>query len=181
MVPMNPPFRFVPGEYRIKHVTEAWERRACAALRRAVFCEEQCLFEHDDADAVDRQALPIAAIACMAGIAERVVGTVRIHRIGAHEWQGSRLAVQTDYRGAAWLGSQLIVHAVRTARARGCRRFVAQVQLQNAALFERLHWRALSRTELAGRPHVLMEAELAHYPPRVDDEVAFYSAVRSAA
>lgn len=29
-----------PSHFRIKFATSAWERRACAALRRQVFCAE---------------------------------------------------------------------------------------------------------------------------------------------
>lgn len=181
MTPMSGPFRFLPAAYRIKHAVESWEREACAALRRAVFCAEQGLFDGDDADAVDQLALPIAAIACVAGMPDQVVGTVRIHREQPGLWRGSRLAVHPDYRRSAWLGRELIVHAVSTAHARGCERFLAQVQVQNVRLFESLHWRSLLAIEVAGRPHVLMEAELAHYPPRFDDDVDFCSTLRQAA
>lgn len=170
-------FPFVPGEYRIKHLSENWERAACLALRRQVFCREQGIFEDDDADARDAHALPIAAIACIAGLPEQLVGTVRIHCDGADtaHWSGSRLAVHPDFRRSAWLGSELIRHAVTTATARGCRRFTAQVQAQNRALFERLHWRALEATTIRHRPHVLMEADLSRYAPRHVDEIAWYS------
>ncbi len=181
MTPMIGPFRCPPGDYRIKHVSERWERQTCAVLRRAVFCGEQGLFERDDADALDRLALPIAAIACVAGMPDQVVGTVRIHQDQPGLWRGSRLAVHADYRRSAWLGSELIVHAVRTAHARGCHRFLAQVQVQNVRLFEALHWHSLRAIEVAGRPHMLMEADLAHYPPRREDDIAFYSSLRRAA
>jgi putative N-acetyltransferase (TIGR04045 family) len=174
-------FPFVPGEYRIKHLSERWELAACRALRREVFCREQGLFDGDDRDARDAHALPIAAIACVAGLPEQLVGTVRIHCDDAQSasWSGSRLAVHADFRRSAWLGSELIRHAVCTATARGCRRFTAQVQLQNRALFERLHWRALDVMQVQGRPHVLMEADLAYYPARFEDEIAWYTARRS--
>lgn len=178
MVPMTPPFRFVPGEFHVKHADTEWERRGCLALRRAVFCREQGVFDGNDADDIDAVAIPIAAIACVAGIADGVVGTVRIHEAGPGLWIGSRLAVHADYRRAAWLGSQLIVHAVRTAHARGCTRFLANVQVQNVPLFERLHWHSLHAIEVQGRPHVHMQADLAHYPPRHEDEVRFYNAPR---
>lgn len=179
---LMPPTPFVPGEYIVKHVENAWERRGCLALRRAVFCDEQQVFDGDDADAIDAQAIPIAAIACMAGIAEQVVGTVRLHA-GAEPglWWGSRLAVHRDYRGAAWLGTQLILHAVSTARARGCTRFLARVQVQNVRLFERLHWQSLEATLVQDRPHVLMQADLDHYPVRTAAECRFYSSARRAA
>lgn len=175
------PYRFHPGEYRIKHVTEAWERRACADLRRAVFCDEQGIFEHDDADELDARALPIAAIACLIGQPEDIVGTVRICETDLGTWWGSRLAVHRDYRRSVWLGSELIQHAVRTAHARGAKRFFAQVQVQNVKLFERLHWNVLGAVIVQDRPHVLMQADLAHYPPQHRDDIGFFSGLRAAA
>jgi putative N-acetyltransferase (TIGR04045 family) len=170
--------RFLPGEFRIKHVTEPWERRGCAALRREVFCVEQKIFEQNDADVLDARALPIAAIACLIGQPEEVVGTVRIVELEPGLWAGSRLAVHRDHRRSAWLGTELIRHAVGTAHARGARRFLAQVQVQNLRLFEQLHWQTLQAISVQGRPHVLMQADLGHYPPRVQDEIAFYTAAR---
>ena len=46
-----PPYR--PSHFRVKFAVAPWERRACAALRRQVFCTEQGLFPGDDRDAVD--------------------------------------------------------------------------------------------------------------------------------
>ena len=174
-------FAFISGAYCIKHVTAGWERQGCLALRRAVFCDEQAIFEADDRDALDDTALPIAAIACVAGMPEQVVGTVRIHQAEPGLWWGSRLAVHRDCRGAAWLGTQLIQHAVGTARARGCTRFLAQVQVQNLRLFERLHWQSLQAIRVQGRPHVLMQANLAHCPPRIEDELRLVVQARAAA
>ena len=174
-------YRFAPGEYRIKHVNEAWERQACAALRRQVFCDEQRVFDHDDADHVDERAIPIAAIACLIGQPDDVVGTVRILESEPGTWWGSRLAVRRDYRRSAWLGTELIQHAVCTAHARGATRFLAQVQVQNLRLFERLHWQALEAITVRDRPHVLMQADLSHYPPRRQDDVGFFSGLRAAA
>lgn len=176
-----PVARFVPGEFRIKHLGEPWEHRACAELRREVFCEEQKIFSGDDRDALDERALSIAAIACLIGQPEDVVGTVRIHECEPGTWWGSRLAVQRDYRRLAWLGTALIEHAVCTARARGASRFLAQVQVQNLRLFERLHWSAIEPISVQGRPHVLMQAELRHYPARLQDEISFYTGLREAA
>lgn len=175
------PYRFAPGEFRIKHASDAWERRACADLRRAVFCEEQAIFANDDADELDSRALPIAAIACLIGQPDDVVGTVRICETEPGTWWGSRLAVRRDYRRSAWLGTELIQHAVRTAHARGAKAFYAQVQVQNAKLFERLNWIALDAVLVRDRPHVLMQADLAHYPPCAQDDIGFFSGLRAAA
>jgi putative N-acetyltransferase (TIGR04045 family) len=174
-------FRFVPNDYRIKHVTDGWERRGCLELRRTVFCEEQGLFEGSDVDEVDATAIMIAAIACVAAIPERVIGTVRIHESTPGVWQGSRLALHADFRGMASLGKELIRHAVCTAHARGCRRFLAHVQQQNIPIFRHLHWTLLETISLYGRPHGLMQADLDFYPPRHENEVALVNPVRAAA
>jgi putative N-acetyltransferase (TIGR04045 family) len=171
-------FRFYPGEYRIRPVRAAWELRACAALRRDVFCDEQKLFD-DDADTLDQRALHIAAIACVLSQPEQVVGTVRIHEAAAGIWFGSRLAVHSDFRCGHALGHKLIRHAVSTAHAHGAREFFAHVQVQNAPLFQRLHWRALATQEIYGQPHVLMAADLDFYPPAAREEIALYAPSRA--
>jgi putative N-acetyltransferase (TIGR04045 family) len=171
----------VPNDYRIKHVTERWERYGCAELRRAVFCEEQGLFEGSDADAIDATAIPIVAIAYVAANPERIVGTVRIHKATDDVWYGSRLALHPDFRGIASLGKELIRHAVCTAHARDCRRFLAHVQQQHIPLFRHLHWTLLETLPVQGQPHGLMQADLAFYPPRYENEITLVSAARAAA
>lgn len=172
---------FRPCEYRIKRATEAWEQREARRLRRAVFCAEQRLFDFSDGDDIDGIAMTLVAVSCLHGMSEDVVGTVRIHERAPGIWQGSRLAVRRDCRGQAWLGTELIHLAVSTAHARGAVRFIAQVQQQNVAMFERLHWRATRSITVRGRPHACMEADLAHYPPTADAERGFVSLARSAA
>ena len=99
------------------------------------------------------------------------------HEAESGFWWGSRLAVARQYRRAAALGAALIQLAVSSAHARGCRRFLAHVQSQNALLFQRLHWRALEEVELHGRPHLRMEADLAFYPPFAAPEIGFHVAL----
>jgi len=170
---------FLPSEYRVKFATEAWERREAAALRRQVFCEEQGIFVGDDRDDID--AIPLVVISSLGVAPHDVVGTVRIHEAEPGVWWGSRLAVASDYRRIGALGSSLIRLAVCSAHARGCRRFYAHVQSRNALLFRRLHWRTIEETELRGRPHHFMQADLAHYPPIADPEVGFLSLPKRAA
>jgi putative N-acetyltransferase (TIGR04045 family) len=172
---------FLPSEYRVKFATEAWERREAAALRRQVFCEEQGIFAGDDRDDIDAVAIPLVVISSLGVAPHDVVGTVRIHEAEPGLWWGSRLAVAPDYRRIGALGSSLIRLAVGSAHARGCRRFYAHVQSQNALLFRRLHWRTIEETELRGRPHHFMQADLAHYPPIADPEVGFLSLPKRAA
>ncbi|MGV7033029.1 MSMEG_0567/Sll0786 family nitrogen starvation N-acetyltransferase [Methylobacterium symbioticum] len=164
------PFR--PSHFRVKFAVAPWERRACAALRRQVFCTEQGLFVEDDRDAIDAQAIPICALSTLAGDADAVVGTVRIHEVAERrgEWWGSRLAVARAFRGTAALGAGLIQVAVSSAHARGCTRFLAHVQERNVPLFQALHWASLDTLVLHGHPHHLMQADLAAYPPMDDPE-----------
>ncbi len=152
----------------MKFATEAWERRAAAALRRQVFCDEQRIFVGDDRDDIDDIAIPIVAVSSFGVAPHDVVGTVRIHEAEPGIWWGSRLAVAADSAGLARSGGSLIRLAVSSAHARGCKRFFAHVQSQNALLFQRLHWTTLGEIELHGRPHHFMQADLAHYPPIAD-------------
>jgi putative N-acetyltransferase (TIGR04045 family) len=164
---------FRPSEYRVKFATTPWEVAGCKALRHAVFCAEQGLFHGDDSDAVDDVAIPLAALSCLLGMAEAVVGTVRIHQPRPGLWIGSRLAVAQPFRQIGRLGSALIRLAVGAAHGRGCHTFLAQVQVQNVPLFRRLHWQSLEEVTLHGLPHHLMQADLAYYPPCSDPEAGF--------
>jgi putative N-acetyltransferase (TIGR04045 family) len=172
---------FLPSEYRVKFATDAWERREAAALRRRVFCDEQGIFAGDDRDAIDAVAIPIVAISSFAVVSQEVVGTVRIHEAEPGLWWGSRLAVAADYRKIGALGTSLIRLAVSSAHARGCRRFLANVQSQNAPLFQRLHWDTIEEVTIHGRPHHFMQADLAHYPPIQDAAAGFLSLPKKAA
>jgi putative N-acetyltransferase (TIGR04045 family) len=166
---------FVASEFRIKAATDPWEIAGAAALRRAVFCAEQGLFQEDDRDAVDDAATHLVALSLLGVAAGDVVGTVRIHEAEAGLWWGSRLAVAPEYRRVGALGASLIRLAVSAAHARGCRRFLAHVQSQNAPLFHRLHWRTLDEIEAFGRPHHRMEADLDFYPPFALAEIGFHT------
>ena len=171
---------FVASEYQVKYATAAWERRGAAALRRAVFCEEQGLFAGDDRDAIDEIATPIVALSLLGVAADAVVGTVRIHEEEPGLWWGSRLAVAAGHRKVGALGASLIRLAVASAHARGATRFLAHVQSQNAPLFQRLHWRTLDIVDLHGRPHHRMQADLDFYPPFRTPDAGFL-ALRKAA
>lgn len=151
--------------YVVCAATEPWHLAAAAALRREVFVHEQGLFSTHDRDAIDDIALPLVAIAMDAPGGPQVVGTVRIHEVSPGIWWGSRLAVAPDWRRVGKLGSELIRLAVGTAHAQGAREFHAHVQMQNVALFQRLHWTMTAEVALHGHPHAHMLADLAHYPP----------------
>lgn len=155
----------VPSEYRVKLALDPWEQRDAARLRRAVFCYEQGLFADDDRDEIDATATTLVAVSCIAGVPDQVVGTVRIHEAQPGVWFGSRLAVHAAFRRMGHVGTALIRLAVGTARARGCERFLAHVQSQNAPMFERLHWTTLDQLILHGRPHHFMQVHLEQYAP----------------
>ena len=172
---------FLACEFRVKFATLPWERNRAAALRRQVFCEEQRLFQGDDRDAIDDIAIPLVALSSLAITHEDVVGTVRIHEAEPGLWWGSRLAVARPYRKIGAIGTSLIRLAVSSAHARGCRRFLAHVQSQNATLFHALHWQTLDEVTLHGHPHHFMQADLAWYPPLTTPETGFLSHLKQAA
>jgi putative N-acetyltransferase (TIGR04045 family) len=171
----------VPSEYLVKLALDPWEQRDAARLRRAVFCHEQGIFTGDDRDEVDTVATTLVAVSCIAGVPDQVAGTVRIHEAQPGVWFGSRLAVHVAFRRVSRVGTSLIRLAVGTAHARGCERFLAHVQSQNAAMFERLHWTTLEELVLHGRPHHFMQADLAHYAPIHDAAVGLVVASGSRA
>ncbi|WP_284948160.1 MSMEG_0567/Sll0786 family nitrogen starvation N-acetyltransferase [Acidisoma cladoniae] len=160
---------FIPGEYRIRLASEAWERAGHHRLRRQIFCAEQGIFADDDADAIDEVATTIVAVTCIAAAPQEVVGVVRIHEAEPGLWWGSRLGVDEAHRRVGRLGAELIRMAVCTANERGCRTFLAHVQVQNLSLFRRLHWESLREVDLHGRAHHVMRVDLAHYLPHGRD------------
>lgn len=172
---------FLASDFQLKFATEPWERNASAALRRQVFCDEQKIFAGDDRDAIDDVAIPIVAIASLGVAFDDVVGTVRVHEVEPGIWWGSRLAVAPTYRRMGAIGTSLIKLAVSSAHARGCKRFFAHVQSQNALLFQRLHWTTFDRIDLHGQPHHAMEADLAFYPPIHDPSSGFRVLAKKAA
>jgi putative N-acetyltransferase (TIGR04045 family) len=172
---------FVGGEFRVKFAVEPWELHGAAALRLAVFCDEQQLFAGHDRDAIDAYAIPIVALSSFVIVADEVVGTVRIHEESPGVWWGSRLAVAASHRRVGALGAALIRLAVSSAHARGCKQFLAHVQSQNGLLFQRLHWRTLDEVTLHGRPHLKMQADLDFYPPFTEPEAGFLALARKAA
>lgn len=134
-------------------------------LRRAIFCEEQGLFERQDEDSIDARAYPIIAVENDVIAGKQVVGVVRIYEETPRLWYGGRLGVHPRYRRVGRIGKGLIQKAVTTAHGWGCDRFLATVQLQNVRFFRRLHWCSLQEIILCDRRHHLMEANLNFYPP----------------
>lgn len=154
---------FLAGDLLVKPAREAWEKRDYYALRCAVFSEEQQLLAQDK-DGHDFQAIPIVALAYNCGIADQVVGAVRIYEKAPGLWYGGRLCVTRAYRRHGMIGKALVNEAVSRAIDIGCHTFLATVQLANESYFHSLHWRTLEHVELLGQPHALMQAELPRYP-----------------
>ena len=174
-----PPYR--SADYIVRFATQDWELAGAATLRHAVFCVEQGLFAHHDRDEIDATAILIVALSMIGGQPDEVIGTVRIHSSEAGVWRGSRLAVAASHRTIGTIGPALIRLAVCTAHARGCHRFLAHVQARNELLFRRMKWRGIDSLDLHGSPHVLMQADLAHYPPLADGVAGLRAEVRRAA
>ncbi len=172
------PAGFAPVDFRVKWADSEWERTEARRLRRAVFCVEQGVFVGDDGDAIDARAETLVAVSQVGGMADQVVGTVRLHR-EADAWWGSRLAVHAAFRHHGRLGATLIRLAVSSAHALGCERFLAYVQRQNLPLFEQMHWTLIREETLHGRPHALMQADLAHYPPCAEPYRGFSTRARA--
>ncbi len=172
---------FAACHFRLKYVTDRWEKDGARALRRSVFCEEQGIFESNDRDEIDDTAIHLVALSTMAVMADEVVGTVRIHENEPGIWYGSRLAVDRRYRRVGALGAALIRLAVSSANAIGCTRFYGNIQARNELLFRRLDWRRVSESELHGVPHVLMQANLDAYPPLANPPEGFYALAKKAA
>jgi putative N-acetyltransferase (TIGR04045 family) len=146
--------------------SEPWQLAAYYDLRRAVFAEEQHLFESSDMDEHDAHATPIVALGHMGGMPDEVLGTVRIYQADPGTWWGGRLGVVARYRSRRIVGTALICAAVSTAHAWGCRRFFATIQVQNVRYFERHRFRTIRPIDDCGAPHHLMEADLDAYPAR---------------
>ena len=134
------------------------------ALRRAIFAEEQQLFEGDDRDEIDKIAYPIVAISTH----NQVVGVVRIYEVKPGVWYGGRLGTHPDYRKGWQIGKGLIYKAVTIANTWGCQQFLANVQLQNVRFFGLLHWQSNQEMTFCDRPHHLMSADLNFYPPSTE-------------
>ena len=155
---------WVPNEFLIRQSCQDWELQGAMALRRAVFCIEQGIFERDDRDAIDGHCTHLVAMTCKAGMPDQVIGTVRIHEQARGVWWGSRLAVHPSFRSQGHIGVTLIKLAVSRAHALGCHQFMAHVQLQNIELFKKLHWSEQDKVFIHGRAHLEMRADLNAYP-----------------
>ena len=137
-----------------REVSDPGEREACYVIRRQVFVEEQKLFDTDDRDEHDAQAIHYAALQH-----NEIIGTVRIYCDPDGIWWGGRLAVLKRYRGRA--GRLLIQTCVDRVHSEGAMHFRAFVQEDNIVFFKTLNWISIGvLTQIRNRPHQLMEAVL---------------------
>lgn len=183
---------YQPCDFMYRVARPGTEMESFWRLRRQIFCGEQGVFQETDKDQYDAAMIPIICSALLAGMEDRVVGTVRIDERTPGVWWGSRLGVDRDFRNLRSIspgvpirnrqpgfyakrsiGAGLIYKAVSTAHRLGCHTFHAHVQPQNVAFFRRLHWRVLEEVELYGIAHAKMAADLQYYPPaeQVSDAV----------
>jgi putative N-acetyltransferase (TIGR04045 family) len=148
------------GEIICKIAETSDERAGHFAVRRAIFVEEQGMFTGTDVDEDDEYAIPIVAIVAETGA---VIGAVRVFPGGNGIWYGGRLAVLPAYRRhATSIGANLCRLAEATVIARGCRQFLAYIQLPNVRFFARLGWHAIGHPVLHyGQLHQTMAASLA--------------------
>lgn len=155
----------------VKVVDNLWEKKRYFALRKQVFAQEQKILTTHEQDANDFAAIPIVALSSNCGQRDDVVGAVRIYQTASIErgdaeniWYGGRLCVSAAYRGFHDIGKSLINEAVSRAKDLGCTVFLANVQVQNEAYFQNLHWENVCALEISGHKHVCMRAALAFYP-----------------
>jgi putative N-acetyltransferase (TIGR04045 family) len=144
-----------------KRVDSPSEQAGYFAVRRAIFVEEQGLFHGSDVDEYDSDptSLHLAAVRTDDG---GVVGAVRCYTTGDDVWYGGRLAVLADYRRhPAAIGPNLCRLAEASVIERGCRRFLAYIQMQNVRFFDRLGWTSVGEpADYHGQLHQLMAASM---------------------
>ena len=125
-------------------------------IRNQVFVREQNLFDQSDADPNDDKSIHLVA-----ELEDQIIGTVRVfpNEKKGH-WIGGRLAIKREHRHSG-AGELLVREAVGYVKKQGCRRFTAQIQIENVPFFSRLGWKAVGPVfEYHGKPHQLMEAAL---------------------
>jgi putative N-acetyltransferase (TIGR04045 family) len=151
---------------QVKVATSQWEKQEYFELRNKTFTQEQTILTGKEKDTKDFQAIPIIALASNWSIGEEIAGAVRIYKMpdADNTWYGGRLCVARTYRGYQNIGKALINEAVSRAKDFGCKTFLATVQPQNEKYFQSVHWKTLGSIEVAGKPHVHMEANLDMYP-----------------
>ena len=138
------------------------ERAGYFAVRHAIFVAEQAMFHGSDVDEYDADPATLHLVA-VNSVDGEVVGAVRCYTTGDDIWYGGRLAVLEGYRRhPAAIGPNLCRLAEASVVERGCRRFLAYIQMQNVRFFQRLGWTVVGDpADYHGQLHQLMAASLA--------------------
>jgi len=157
--------------YLIEQARDPATVAAYRRLRRAVFVDEQGLFDGpagdlDDADDDERTVVLVARARGGSGTGTgtgEVIGGVRLGPapgwggVDIGWWQGGRLAVAAAAREHhAGVGRALVRAACAHAEAAGALRFDATVQPGRERFFGRLGWMTVGPSTVRGAPHVLM-------------------------
>ncbi|MCW2498644.1 MAG: GCN5-related N-acetyltransferase [Frankiales bacterium] len=125
-----------PDALRCRSVQGPDELATHHRIRRAVFVQEQRLFDGDDRDSHDDDAQVVHVLGF---VDDEPAGTVRLYPLSDGVWKGDRLAVLPEHRHAG-IGAPLVRTAVATAAAAGGRRMDATVQAVNTTFFVHLGW-----------------------------------------
>lgn len=153
------PFLSFPTEITTgcRPVTDATELAAHLRIRRAVFCDEQRLFDGTDRDEHDDDPATVHVLGLVEGAP---AGTVRLYPLGGTLWHGDRLAVLPQHRRSR-IGAQLVRLAVALGGERGGTRMRARVQLPNVPFFVCLGWTPTAPpADHLGMPHQWMAVPL---------------------
>jgi putative N-acetyltransferase (TIGR04045 family) len=136
----------------IEEAADASTVRAYQELRRAVFVDQQGLFDHSDLD--ERAEDPRTVVLVARDRSGGIVGGVRLGPASDGPdvgwWQGGRLVA------AQGAGAALVRAACARAEAAGALRFDATVQTGTHRFFQRLGWETIRPVTVAGAGHVLM-------------------------
>jgi putative N-acetyltransferase (TIGR04045 family) len=160
-----PLFEKKPSRLTCHSARSEKEKARAFAIRKAVFVQEQRIFEESDIDDFDA-----ASTHLVAKIDGEIVGTVRVFPSGENgNWVGGRLAVSRSHR-VDKVGATLVKEAMKRVKKKGCTHFTAHIQEKNVAFFKRLGWEPVGpAAPYHGRPHQLMRADLDRVPEH--DEV----------
>lgn len=129
--------------------------KACLALRRIVFIQEQDVPEAEEMDGMDDSAIHF-----LATLDGKPVGTARMHITDGTAKIG-RVCVLAETRGSG-LGAALMQSVVDHARAcEGAERAILGAQLHALRFYEKLGFAAYGpEFDDAGIPHRMMEITL---------------------
>ncbi len=135
-----------------------FEKSEAFRIRKAVFVDEQGMFDKSDLDENDSKSVHL--IAKQKG---NIIGTVRVYNENEkdHHWIGGRLAIEKDFRTSCGAGSALVKEAMKRVKKKGCRIFTAHIQEKNIPFFLKLGWMPMGPVKSHfGHPHQKMRSNL---------------------